>query len=771
MRKLSKHRVDLAEDASLCSIRPACHWRAVTVGMLPKGRILRSKKIVLLSACAFLSAPVCAQAGQVVSASSPVPDQQDNGLTDIVVTAQKRSENLQDVPVSVSVVTANQLEASGITDIRNLKMAVPSVEIQTLTSFALPIIRGVGNRATIAGVEPPNAFYMDGVYYATSTSTMLAFNNISQVEVLKGPQGTLFGRNATGGLIQITTRDPSPDFSGEASVSLGNYETLTSNDYITGGIAPGVNADLAVHMTTMGKGYGTNLFNDKDVYRTNRDLGIRSKWLLELGSETTVRLIGDYADAKNSNNALRFKEGTTLPAPFGPAYGGSPWDIDADVQPLTRLETGGASLRVDHGLGDYNIVSISAYRRTKTTVDFDIDYTRTRGRYVAASFRDWQFSQELQLLSPTGGVIDWVAGLYYFKANSDSRLKSGIEGPAISPVAMVQLVDTRAQQGTESMSGFGQANVQILDGLKGTVGLRYTSEKRLLTDASQVNTLTSGAQVVAVPLTNLSKRFNKLTWRFALDYELSSRAMTYVSYNRGFKSGGFNAGALALPPFDPEVLDAYEIGLKSEVFDRQLRLNVAGFWYDYQDVQVQRTVSGSTGLYNSGKVKQYGAEADLEVMPTDDLSIRIAYQYLYGEYRNFPNAIVTTPLPTGGYAITTGDVTGNETGLTPRSTVSANVSYAIPIGSEDLTLNSSFYYNSGFYNEPDNTTRQPSYSLINASAQYEFENGLSLMVWGNNLTDKAVSTFDGIQNYGATGTNRVGYNAPRTYGITAGFKF
>ena len=767
MTKLSKNRVKLSAEPSLYAIRPT----RVIVRTSAKGRILRPTKIVLLSACAFLSAPVCAQAGQAAPPSSPVPDQQDNGLTEIVVTAQKRTENLQRVPVAVSVVTASQLAASGVTDIRNLKMAVPGVEIQTLTSFALPIIRGVGNRATIAGVEAPNAFYMDGVYYATSTSTMLAFNNISQIEVLKGPQGTLFGRNATGGLIQITTRDPSPDFSGEASVSLGNYETLTSNDYITGGIAPGVNADLAVHVTTMGKGYGTNLFNGKDVYKTNRDLGFRSKWLFKLGSETTARLIGDYADVKNSNNALRFKEGTTLPAPFGPAYGGSPWDIDTDVQPLTRLKTGGASLRVDQGLGDYKIVSISAYRLTKMSVDFDIDYTRTRGRYVAASFRDWQFSQELQLLSPTGKVIDWLAGLYYFKANSKSLLRSGIEGPAISPVAMVQRVETRAQQGTDSISGFGQANIRILDGLKGTVGLRYTSEKRLLTDASQVNTLTSGAQVVAVPLTNLTKRFNKLTWRFALAYELSSRMLTYVSYNRGFKSGGFNAGALTLPPFDPEVLDAYEIGVKSEAFDRHLRLNVAGFWYDYKDVQVQRTVAGSTGLYNSGKVKQYGAEADLEARPTSALSIRLVYQYLYGEYKNFPNAIVAAPRQAGGYSITTGDVTGNQVGLTPRSTLSANVSYAIPVGSKELTLNASYYYNSGYYNEPDNATRQPSYSLVNASAQYKFNNGLSLMVWGNNLTDKAVSTFDGIQNYGATGTNRVGYNAPRTYGITADFKF
>jgi outer membrane receptor protein involved in Fe transport len=333
---------------------------------------VQAARAAFFATSSLLSVSAVAQAAAAPSVNA-AHSTDDTGLTDIVITAQKRSENLQRVPVSVAVVTADQLLESGVSDIRDLKLVAPGVDMQTLTGFAIPIIRGVGNRATISGVEPPNALYIDGVYYAASTANLLSFNNISQIEVLKGPQGTLFGRNATGGLMQITPREPSDILKADLTLTAANYETITGNGDVTGGIASDVVADFAVHASTMGKGYGTNLFNGKDVYKVNKDIGFRSKWLVKFGDQTEARFIGDYSEQKNSNNALRIKKGTTVPPPFGPTYGGSPWDIDADYQPLTRVKTGGVSLRIDHKIGDYSLMSLSAYRHTDTAVDFDLD--------------------------------------------------------------------------------------------------------------------------------------------------------------------------------------------------------------------------------------------------------------------------------------------------------------------------------------------------------------------------------------------------------------
>ncbi|ATE65153.1 TonB-dependent receptor [Rhizorhabdus dicambivorans] len=696
------------------------------------------------------------------------------GLEEIVVTAQKRSENLQRVPISVSVATASELKASGISGVQDLKIAAPGVEVQNQNGYAFPVIRGVGSKAAAPGLEPPVAIYVDGVYYATATSNLMSFNNIQQVEVLKGPQGTLFGRNATGGLIQITTRDPSRDLSGEFNVSYGNYESLKGDAYISGGLSDNVAADLAVNGTVMGDGYGTNLFNGRDVYKIEHDIAARSKWLFELGDDTSARLIFDYGSTRHNMNAARIGIGTIAPPPFGPAYAGSKWDINADEHPLIRNRQGGVSLRLDHDFEFVKIASITAYRRSKYEIDFDFDYTPTRGRVVDLEQKDSQFSQELQFLSPDGAAIKWVVGGYYFRANARYPFVNiSFAGPAALPtMPPTVLSTTKSAQKNDSLSGFGQATIELVEGLSVTGGLRYTSEKRTLADASQVNTRADGSTVIAFPLTTRSRRFDKLTWRLAVDYQFTSDVLGYVSYNRGFKSGGYNPNVLILPAFLPEVLDSYEAGLKTSLFDRNVRLNLASFYYDYSNVQVQRTISGGTGIANGAKATIYGFEAEIEAQVTDALNLRIGYQYTNGEYDSFPSSVVATPRPAGGFFINnSGSATGNTTILSPKSTLSVAGSYEIPLERGRIVLNSTYYYNSGYYHEPDNVVRQPSYGLLNASVRWESDQGMSISVWGNNLTNEAVASYDGIQPFGATGARRTNYAPPRTYGLTLGYSF
>ena len=729
-----------------------------------------SLKAVLLSTI-FLPALAHAQAAQPAE-SAPAADQ--GQLGEIIVTAQKRSESLQKVPIAVAVATRTELKASGVVTVQNLKMLTPGVEVQSNHGYAFPIIRGVGSKVNAPGIEPPIATYVDGVYYAAPTGSILTFNNVAQVEVLKGPQGTLFGRNATGGLIQVITRDPTEELSGEFNLSYGNYETLRGDAYISGAVAKGLKADLAFSGLTMGKGYGKNLFNGDDVYKTDRDVNLRSKWLFTPGDRTTVRLIVDYSTLHTSMNATRVRSGETAPAPFGPSYGGGKWDVNADAAYFIDTKQGGVSLRVDHEFDAVQVASITAYRKVDYMNHFDFDYTPTRGRFLESKQLDWQWSQELQVLSRGDGPLSWSAGGFYFRADASyPYVAVNFAGPAMPPTVPPTVLSlTKSTQGTDSIAGFGQATLEVLPGLKVTGGLRYTSEKRSLTNAMTTVFRTDGSSVVTVPLLDLSRRFNKLTFRAAVDYQFSPDVMGYASFNRGFKSGGYNPNVLTLPPFEPEVLDAYEAGLKTTLRDGRVRFNLSGNYYDYTNVQVQRVVNGGTGVANGAKATLYGFEAELEARLIQSLWLRVGYQYLHGRYDSFPNAIVSTPRAAGGYAINTAGVaTGNHTVLSPASTLSAVLNYTIPVRGGDVDLNASYYYNSGYFHEPDNLLRTPAYSQVNLSAKYTMENGVSVSVWGNNLTNVPVPNIDGIQSFGATGIRRTSFAPPRTYGVTVGYAF
>ena len=693
------------------------------------------------------------------------------GIAEIVVTAERRSTKLQKTPISIAVVGSEQLESIGVGNLLNIKVAAPGVEVQANNGYAAPVIRGIGTKANGPGVETPVAVFVDGVYYATPVSTLFSFNNIAQIEILKGPQGTLFGRNTTGGLIQVTTRDPSAEWGGEVNISYANFETFRGDAYLTGGLSESVKADISVQMVTMGDGYGTNLFNGKDVYRIRRDISARSKWLFNLGPDTELRVIGDYANAKHSMAAQRVPVGAVIPPPYAPAYGGGDWDTSLSTQPIIKIKSGGISGRLDHDFGTLRFASITAYRETDFSNNFDFDFSPVNGRSVLILQHDEQFSQEVQLLSPSGNALTWTVGAYYFNASSRyDPITFFFNGVATLPGNNIKNT-VFSNVKTDSISGFGQLTYEVVPGLRLTGGLRFTSEKREMPGRAFLTSAT-GSIRVTVPQRTLKRRDQKLTWRLAADYQFTPDVMGYVSYNRGFKSGGFNPSGLTLPPYKPEVLDAYELGLKTMFLDRRIRLNSAIFYYDYQDVQVQRIVDGANGVFNGGKARLYGLDTELVFQATPEFNIRAAYQFTHGEYKVFPGSVVATPRPGGAFFLGVGDVSGNRTVLTPKSSLSVSGTYHLKIKEDDLVITGNIYYNSGYFHEPDNVIHEPSYTLINASIRYILTNGISFGVFGNNLTNQRVSNFRGISAVGGgLGVERVSYGAPRTYGATVGFKF
>ena len=315
-----------------------------------------AKNVYLCSAvgagmlCAILPSELHAQSsGTPPSASGDAS----GSLTEIIVTAQRRAESLQDVPLSVTAIGAGQLATSGITGIQDLSMNVPTLNVQNGGGYLLAHLRGVGSTTPGAGLENPIALYVDGVYYANESIGLFSFNNISQIEVLKGPQGTLFGRNSTGGLIQITTAEPTQDFQMKADVDASNYRGAGGDLYVSGGIAPNLAADVAIHGERSG-GYGTNLYNGQDVYAEPWNLAVRSKWVYT-PDDWKATLIGDYSNTDNSYSALAAIPGTYVIRPVVPAphLGSDPWNTDTNVQPLVKQDRhgrqpeGGTRFRID----------------------------------------------------------------------------------------------------------------------------------------------------------------------------------------------------------------------------------------------------------------------------------------------------------------------------------------------------------------------------------------------------------------------------------------
>lgn len=697
-------------------------------------------------------------------AQEAVPASQATSLDEVVVTAQRRSENLQSVPIAVSVVSAETLASAGATDITDLNHLAPGLHIQASAGFLVPRIRGIGTTAYGAGLENSIATYVDGVYYASGAGSLLGLNNVAQIDVLKGPQGTLFGRNATGGLIQITTREPSQAFTGQASATYGNYESASASLYLAGGLTDTLAADLAIQIAGQGEGYGVNLNTGNDVYRTEEDFAVRSKWVFSPGPSTDIQLIVDYLGREGSGTVSSHQAPGTKPL-FGPAFAGSPWDIDSDIDPDQSLTGGGASLRWEQGIGDLNFLSITAYRESSSYLRFDTDLTPTPALTLSNStLDDQQFSQEFQIQSGSGSNFQWLAGVYYFSADgkfNPNELTFG--GPLINPRFPIQTVTSHANQKTESYAAYGQATFAIGPDTNLTAGLRYTTETR------SIRSLTEGTLVGGIPTgplapeTTDSRDYEKPTWRLALDHKLAEGVLVYASYNRGFKSGGFNAALPNDPPFEPEVLDAYEVGLKSVFLDRRVRLNGAAFFYDYANIQVGRYQNGQIGYYNGASAEIYGADIDIEAHVVSGLTLRAGLSLLHDRFKSFPNAIFAIPRPTGGTQAVIASAEGNRLPLTPDATFNLNINYEKYTTSGTWTVDAGYYANSGWFGQSDNILEQDGYSTFDFALGWRApDDRIGVRLWGKNLGDEAVASALGASDISSI----VQYEAPRTYGLT-----
>jgi iron complex outermembrane recepter protein len=712
-----------------------------------------------------------AAAPQAEQASPPEQASQEAsvGVGDIVVTAQRRSENLQRVPIAVTALSSEKLESTNVNTTAGLANVTPALTLSATVGFLQPRIRGVGNSSAGPAVENSVATYIDGVYISSAPGTLLSLGNIERVEVLKGPQGTLFGRNATAGLINVITADPGDHFAGKAHLGYGNYQTLDGDLYLSGPISDGIRADIAIAGTTQGKGYGTNLFTGHDTYQVKHNIGARTKWLFDLGDTTRARLEFDITDEKSSVPSPGEISGTA-PAAYKDANGNpiivnlKPRDLLTNDDPYHTNLTYGGSFKLEQDVGFGTITSLTAYRRMNFKQAFDADSSPVPLYYQTYTQKDRQFSQELQLASSSGGPLQWIIGGYYFNFR-------GAYDPlqtAIGPVATRSYNILRDTLRTESFAGFVQATYEIARDTRLTGGFRYTTERRTI-EGSVTGISAAGATTVT-PLPNTPAfKSNTPTWRISLDHNFDPNIMAYASWNRGFKSGGFNGQAPTQPAYQPEYLDAYEVGLKSKLLDNRVRLNLAAFLYDYRDIQVN-TYIGSLGvIYNGAKARTWGLDADLEVAATDNLTISGGVTALHDRFTNFPAAAVATPVGNGLVTIAPGSATGNRLPYAPDVTFSLGALYKVDVGGDKtLEISASNLHSTGFYTQPDNYYRQRPYDMLNASLTLRTnDRKFSAKLWVNNLFNEDVLTIASA----SSGFQFSSFQAPRTFGITFGSNF
>jgi iron complex outermembrane recepter protein len=754
------------------------------------------------------------------------PPATEEGVGEIIVTAQKRSENSQNVPIAITAVGEKEIAVSGITNTENLRGTVPSLNLtRGAGGFALPRIRGVGATGQGNGVENPVAIYVDGVYYAASSGALQSLFDAEQVAVLKGPQGTLFGRNATGGLIQISTLNPSLTTpSGKAEFGYGNYNTVRAAAFVTTPLTPTLGISASAQYEKRGDGFGRNVFTGTPVQKPET-ASVRVKLLWEPTADTRVLLAADTNKTDDSFPAFANfglnTLGQDVPTEIRNRGGDPRYDIFADVDPVLRARQRGVSLTASHDFSGVSLKSITAFRRTDLSTYFDPDGITTPTLRILNINQDKTFTQELNLLSDGTGPFKWVLGGFYMN-NKAGQYPGRTTGT--TQFGGNGFTEEYNEVSLRSWSGFVEGSYQLSDATRFTAGIRYTSDVRklnatIVTFAGATNTMTTTVRP------EQSRSFSNVSWKLSLDHRFSDQVMGYASYNRGFRAGTFVPQANPLTILEPEVLDAFEIGLKTDVFDRRVRFNVAGFYYNQSTVQVQQIIAGVQNIYSArGGARIYGLDADLTLQLAENVRLFGGIGWTHARYKSFTDAIISIPFPLatslgvagaaafsttnysyvdsvtgatvantvclgtfvppnittqaarngfyrgrlGGNCLLRGDLSGGKLQATPDLTLSLGGNWDIPSSVGTFSLGGNVYHNAGFLGSADGRVVQPAFTTVNASVGWrDTSEKFSVKLWANNLTDTFYRTQLSATNSGDNGTAA----SPRTYGVTLGVNF
>ena len=715
-------------------------------------------------------------------------------ISEIVVTATRRSESLQKVPITMVAFKGETLTTLGIKSNVDLPQLTPGLAITRTLVGVNAFMRGVGTTNAGYSTEASIATYIDGLYLPNSAAAAFSFNNIERIEVLKGPQGTLYGRNTPGGLIHIITKEPDDISRVDASVGYASYDTVNFNFYGSTPLTDTLAANFAATYLNQANGWGQNIGLNTDAFKI-RDIGFQGKLKWQPAAGTTITLRGLYDNVKSDQgNAAAIFPGSV--ANDGTSFLGK-FKIKSRILPFVEQRQYNISLKAEQDLTFATLTSITGYINNDSP-SFSVqnaafgNLVPGQGAVNLGGFQTAKtFSQELQLASnPSASNLKWMTGLFYYR--DETVIRTQVYGTCVGSICVPPPpTQTSGYANTRSLAGFGEGTYNLTPATAITLGLRYTRDEKTLSGLVQPlpgfpnsfpafppGAVTHPGDPFAgfpngIPT---ALTFGKLTSKAVLAHDLTRDVHTYVSFNRGFKSGGYNPIAFTNPPTRPEVLDAYEVGVKSELFDRSLRLNVAGFYYDFKDIQLRSTAPpappGGTITSNAASTHTRGIDADFVLAVAKGFTINGGLEYLDAKYAAYPGGTCTSPRVIGGPVLGgVASVPCNLTGKRPPSApkfsfnLGATYTFKTDVGSFALTANDS--YKSSYFWEPDNRLKQDAYHLISASLTWTANDPrYSVQLFGRNLGDKYYFAS------GAEGSNDAYLpGAPRTYGVTMSYRY
>lgn len=692
----------------------------------------------------------------------------DNAIEVIQVTSQKRSQSINDVPIAISAINSSDIERLGASDVRDMQFSVPNLVvsgyIESSPSFG---IRGISDRSRNPGYDNRVGVYIDGVWVGRSSAANQSALDVERVEVLRGPQGTLFGKNTVAGAINIITKAADADeLSGKVGVEFGNFNLKTYRGTLNTPITDTLSGRISVTKSDR-DGFVKNLntaglipdekfvdeFNNKD------ELATRAQFQWDISDSTSASFSADYV--KNKANALA---GEKRDDNFAPEVN----EVSVDSKQILDSTVKGAGLTVNHTFAnDFELTSVTGLRSADWVIsDVDEDYAPVP--YAFTEFmtdESEHFSQEFRIASPVYDNFDYVAGVYYLTQEiiGDSNVQAF--APAINPAAPPIYVGAgrTAVVEAESYAVFFHGNYKINDQWGITGGLRYTYEEKAIDfDIKD----TSGL------FTNFSAKEDRsatdLSPTISLNWKPNDDMLVFARYSRGFKSGGYNADLINSEeslPFEDESVDSYEIGLKSPFLDHTLNLNVNAFISNHDDYQVQSFTtlpSGGTAITitNAAEVESKGFEVELQWFPIDEFQLWASYGYTDATFKSFPE-------PAGPGS----DYSGHRLADAPKVTYSLGAEYRKTFNAGDFVVQANYFSQDDFYSNPDNNAVNLNDSRGESSARIGFESDSetwNVFLWAKNLSDDQSQIHNTLSFLGAA---RSQYAQPRTYGVTVNYNF
>jgi iron complex outermembrane receptor protein len=749
-------------------------------------RFIRSVRACAAAAAALSAVP--AVLAQEAPAARSVTA---GGLEEVTVTARRREELLQEVPIAVSVFSSDDLRQLQAQDLGGLQGSVPNLNLvqgRGSATSANVYIRGIGQPDALQTFDPAVGIYLDDIFISRIQGALFSLYDIERVEVLRGPQGTLYGKNTIAGAIRLISKKPPDALSGNFELGYGDYDRIDAKAYIGGPVTESFGASFAglyskrdgiVEDPTTGREY-----NDIDT------LAGRTILSFEPSDEVDVTLAIDYTRQRNALNLGRAEAplvqvnlagGVKVlqPAPVGE------WEFESRTSfkgnEGQELDHAGAALTIGWDVSDaWRFKSITGYRDLQVDNYIDIDASQWELGDVFVGVDQDQLTQEFQFLFDNGGRLNAVFGLYYLNESITSHQEAYADDFltfGALPLTFLRTVDDDLD--TDSYAAFGQASWKFTDRLAGTVGLRYTYESKDYFRTT--STFSNLAALVGTFEYPDDDSWDALTPSFGLDYQLTEDSLLYATAGRGFKSGGFNGRANTpgeTGAYDPEYVWTYEIGSKNMLADGNLRLNGAVFYSDYTDFQarVSEVVNPdapvptfSFPVLNAGALDIWGAEVELLWVPVDGLTLQAQVGYLDADYKEFTET-VRGP---GGVPVER-DRSGDEPPFAPDWTTRVGASYEFGLGDRgSLTLAADMMYRTKAWLSVDNreVLTQDSFALLNVLASWQSESKTWRASAGvKNLTDEVYKT--DAQEFSSVGNIQTAYYGdPRTWQFTLGYSF